>query len=143
MFSTIHQSKMLSIHPKSMDGIHQLVGSLNALVKEFQGRGHNLLDFLHHRFDRDCVECNVRISDLEGALQDFIDWCFASIIFIETSPKLLGKFQRSLQHGLELNVIQKNYAKLKHQPPLARNMPPVAGSIGWARHLLKRITEPM
>ena len=33
--------------------------------------------------------------------------------------------------------------KLKNQPPLVRNMPPVAGNIGWAWHLLKRITEPM
>ncbi len=74
---------------------------------------------------------------------------------------MLGKFQRILQHGtlrtdldskfgvifynygLELNVIQENYEKLKNQPSLARNMPPVAGNIGWARHLLKRIMEPM
>ena len=98
---------------------------------------------------------------LIGALQDFIDRCFASITSIETSLKLLGKFQRILQHdtlrtdldskfgvifynyGLELNVIQENYEKLKNQPSLARNMPPVAGNIGWARHLLKRIMEPM
>ncbi len=51
-----------------MDGIHQLVGSFNASVKEFQGRGHNLLDSLHNRFDRDYVEFNVCISNLEGAL---------------------------------------------------------------------------
>ncbi len=36
---------------------------------------------------------------LTGALQDFIDRCFASITSIETSLKLLGKFQRILQHG--------------------------------------------
>ena len=98
---------------------------------------------------------------LIGALQDFIGRCFASITSIETSLKLLGKFQRILQHGtlrtdldskfgvifynygLELNVIQENYAKLKNQPPLDRNMPPVAGNIGWARRLFKRLAEPM
>ncbi len=40
-------------------------------------------------------------------------------------------------------MIQENHAKLKNQPPLARNMPSVAGNIGWAWHLLKRMTEPM
>ena len=91
----------------------------------------------------------------------FIDRCLASIKSIETSLKLLGKFWCILQHGtlrtdldsklgvvfhnygLELNVIQENYAKIKNQPPLARNMPSVAGNIGWAWHLLKRIMVPM
>ena len=28
-------------------------------------------------------------------------------------------------------------------PPVSRNLPPVAGNITWSRHLLKRIEEPM
>ena len=37
----------------------------------------------------------------------------------------------------------QTYEKFKHNPPTARNMPPVAGNIMWARHLLKRIEDPM
>ena len=67
MFSIIHQFQMLLIHMNFMDDIHQLVGFLNTLVQEFQGRGHNLVDF--------------------------IDQCSASITTIEMSLKLLGKCQ--------------------------------------------------
>lgn len=161
MFSTIHQFKLLSVHLKSMDGIHQLVGAFRANIDDFRVKRHDLLDFLNNRFDRDYVEFNVRISDLEGALQEFINQSFTSITSVGTSLKLLGKFQRILQHGslradlesklwvifhnygLELNVVSDLYEKLKGSPPLARNAPPVAGNILWARHLLRRISDPM
>lgn len=39
--------------------------------------------------------------------------------------------------------VQQLYEKQKHDPPIPRNMPPVAGNITWSRHLLKRIEEPM
>jgi dynein heavy chain len=161
MFSTIHQFKQLSIHLKSMDGIHQLVGSFWTIVKDFRDKHHELLDFLNNKFDRDYVEFNVRCGHLEGTLQEFINQSFTSITSIETSLKLLGKFQRILQHGpehgnlradleskmavifhnygSELNQVQDLYERFKGAPPLVRNMPQVAGNITWARHLLKRI----
>lgn len=46
-------------------------------------------------------------------------------------------------YGLDLEAVQKIYEKYKHAPPLVRNAPPVAGSIMWARQLLRRIEEPM
>ena len=91
MFGTLHQFQMLLIHMKYMDGIHRLVGFFNALVQEFQGRGHNFVDFRHSRSDRDHVELTVHVSDLDGTLQDFVDRCFASIKSTGTSLKSLGK----------------------------------------------------
>lgn len=35
------------------------------------------------------------------------------------------------------------YERDKHDPPVLRNLPPVAGNITWSRHLLKRIEGPM
>ncbi|KAM4740016.1 dynein axonemal heavy chain 8-like [Anableps anableps] len=35
------------------------------------------------------------------------------------------------------------FDKEKNEPPLARNMPPVAGRIGWARDLFKKLEEPI
>ena len=74
---------------------------------------------------------------------------------------LLGKFQACFQrealradldsklniifqnYGTELEEVQQLYEQQKHEPPLPRNLPPVAGNIVWSRHLLKRIEEPM
>ena len=162
MFSTIHQFRLLSLHLKAMDGIHPLVDSFRVTVQDFRNKGHDLLDFLNNKFDRDYVEFNVRINDLESALQEFINQSFSSMeSSILTSLALLGKFRSILQHGtlrtdleskmvlifhnygLELNKVQDIYEKFKAAPPIVRNMPPVAGNIIWSRHLLKRIMDPM
>ena len=55
---------------------------------------------------------------------------------------ILLAFRRCIT-GLELSRVEQIYEKFKHNPPIARNMPPVAGNIAWARHLLRKIEEPM
>ncbi len=46
-------------------------------------------------------------------------------------------------YGLDLETVQKLYDKQKAMPPMFRNASPVAGNIVWARHLLRRIEQPM
>lgn len=46
-------------------------------------------------------------------------------------------------YGEELEHVQETYERHRHNPPVARNMPPVAGNILWTRNLLQRIEEPM
>lgn len=99
MFGTVHQFNQLKIHLKSMDGIRQLVGNFQYIVDDFKVKRHDLLEFLNNRFDRDYVEFNVRVSELEGALQEFINQSFQNIASIDTSLKLLSKFQSILQNG--------------------------------------------
>ncbi|KAJ0399007.1 hypothetical protein P43SY_008327 [Pythium insidiosum] len=159
MFTTIHQFSSLGQH--KLEGMEDLIAKFNSIIREFQYRNHDLLDYKNNRFDRDYVEFNVRISDLEGLLQKFINDSFENITSIEHSLQLLRKFQTILQrenlksdldskfnvifqnYGLELEHVLAQYEKHKHNPPYPRNLPPVAGNITWSRHLLKRIEEPM
>jgi len=159
MFSTIDQFKSLSVN--KLEGMEQLIARFHQIVKEFRGKGHDLLDYHNNKFDRDYVEFNVKISDLEGALQHFINQSFENITSIENSLGLLSTFQSILQretlksdldsklnvifqnYGIELEQVQQLYEKQKHDPPIPRNLPPVAGNITWSRHLLKRIEGPM
>jgi len=159
MFGTVHQFSALSNN--NLEGMDHLIVKFEKIVKDFQRKRHDLLDYQKNTFDRDYVEFNVNISDLESMLQDFINESFAEITSIENSLALLQKFKKILQRETlradldsKLNVIFQNYAqelhevqelyeKHKHSPPFTRNMPPVAGNITWSRHLLKRIEEPM
>lgn len=159
MFTTIHQFSSLGQH--KLEGMEDLIAKFNSIIREFQYRNHDLLDYKNNRFDRDYVEFNVRISDLEGLLQKFINDSFENITSIEHSLNLLRKFQTILQrenlksdldskfnvifqnYGLELEHVLQQYEKYKQNPPYPRNLPPVAGNITWSRHLLKRIEEPM
>jgi len=159
MFSTIDQFTSLS--KNKLEGMESLIDQFHQIKREFRSKEHDLLDYHNNKFDRDYVEFNVRISDLEGSLQQFINQSFENITSIEHSLNLLHKFQSILQreslksdldsklniifqnYGQELEQVQQLYEKQKHEPPIPRNLPPVAGNITWSRHLLKRIEEPM
>ena len=160
MFSTIFQFQALAGH--NLEGMESLIKDFQRVIETFKGKQKNdLLEYQNNKFDRDYVEFNVKISDLEGALQQFINQSFENITNIENSLNLLKKFQNILQrenlkndlddkfniifqnYGVELEQVQHLYEKHKHAPPLTRNLPPVAGNITWSRHLLKRIEEPM
>uniref|UniRef100_A0A8C0UY83 Dynein heavy chain 5, axonemal-like n=1 Tax=Cyanistes caeruleus TaxID=156563 RepID=A0A8C0UY83_CYACU len=47
------------------------------------------------------------------------------------------------QYSQDLEFIQKLYQKEKENPPLPRNIPPVAGKIMWAQQLFRKIDHPM
>ena len=46
-------------------------------------------------------------------------------------------------YAADLEAVVRIYEKHKAEPPVARNVPPTAGCILWARHLLRRIEGPM
>ena len=52
---------------------------------------HDLLAFGNNKYDRDYVEFNVKINDLEGGLQQFINASFENITSIDHSLALLHR----------------------------------------------------
>ena len=159
LFGTIQQFKTLEKH--NLENIGAILTQFDKNVTAFKKKGHKLLDFSNNTFDRDFVEFNVDVSTVETELQRYIDKNFEVITSIEDSLKLLRKFQAILQrdnlrnsvnskytilfhnYGLEINQIEDQYQKYKNNPPIVRNLPTVAGSITWSRHLFHRISGPM
>ncbi|XP_071151451.1 dynein axonemal heavy chain 5-like, partial [Mytilus edulis] len=91
-------------------------------------------------------------------LQNFMDSCFSkttsTIMALDLltrfdklkipSLKIDGKYAVILrQYGEEVEEIRKLYMKYKEEPPIPRNMPPVAGKVTWVRQLSHRIEYPM
>ncbi len=160
LFSTIHQFATLA-QQTHIDGLEEIIKSFFAIVDDFKRRPYDLLDYQKSQFDRDLLEFNVSVNEMEGALQSFINASFDSMQSTEHALSLLRQLRAVLQrdalradleekymvifqnYGLDLDAVQKTYEKFKHAPPLARNAPPVAGNIAWARQLLRRIEEPM
>ncbi|KAA0177346.1 hypothetical protein FNF27_01124 [Cafeteria roenbergensis] len=159
LLQTVQQYESLAEH--NIDGLEPITAKFAQLKKSLVMRGHDLLAFADNAFDRDFVEFNVAVGALEHELQTFIDESFQSIPDVMASLALLRKYQRILQreslrkdlnkkleiifqtYGAELEAVRDLYEAQKNSPPVPRNMPPVAGCITWARHLLKRIEEPM
>lgn len=46
-------------------------------------------------------------------------------------------------YGRDLVRVASIFNNMKADPPVERNLPPVAGHISWVRHLYHYITEPM
>ena len=159
MFSTVRQFTTLAEH--NIEGMDMLIKTFFGIVEDFKKKPYDLLDYSKNQFDRDYLEFNVSIHELETALQGFINSSFENIMSTEHALSLLKQFQAVLQrdnlkadldskymvifhnYGLDLETVQKLYEKHKNNPPMSRNEPPVTGNIKWARHLLRRIEEPM
>lgn len=54
------------------------------------------------------------------------------------------KYQSIFQnYGQDIEMVSRIYMKQKTDPPIGRDMPPVAGRIMWVRQLYSRIQGPM
>ena len=96
LFSTIDQFNSLAENQKELDDMDHIIDQFRSIVQDFRKNRHALLDYDNNRFDRDYVEFNVKITDLEASLQAFINQSFDSISNIEHSLQLLKKFQSIL-----------------------------------------------
>jgi dynein heavy chain, axonemal len=159
LFQTIVQFKTLNKH--NLEHIEPILKEFDMYVTKFKGQNHRLLDYKEDRFDRDFVEFNVEISDVETMLQKYIEGKFENITNIVDSLRLLRKFEAiltrdTLRSGLrayfirlfnsyagDIDKIKSDYQRDKEKPPIVRNLPPVAGAITWSRHLFYRISVPM
>lgn len=159
MFGVIAQFEIFASH--KFDGMEVIVDSFRKLKESFRDKRHDLLDYHVNRFDRDYVEFTQRIGAIETDLRLFVNKCFEQNESIEGSLRMLSKFKGILtrdslkkdvdakyflifhNYSQELLRIQDMYEKYKSNPPIGRDLPPVAGNISWSRHLLKRIEDPM
>jgi dynein heavy chain len=159
LFSTIQQFKTLEKH--NLENIQPILKTFQGYVTKFKNKNHRLLEYRDDRFDRDFVEFNVDISNVETLLQEYINQSFASVTSIVDSLRLLRKFESILhrntlksglqtkynylfqQYGQEIEKIKNDYQRDKEKPPMVRNLPPVSGAITWSRHLFYRISVPM
>ncbi len=73
MFTTVHQFSSLAAHTH-IDGLEQMIKSFYNIVDDIKRKPYDLLDFSRNQFDRDFLEFNVNIHDLEMALQVGMNW---------------------------------------------------------------------
>lgn len=95
---------------------------------------------------------------LQSGIVAFMDTKFERITSTQRALMLLRKFeglnipnigiqekyQRILMYySRDVEMVSRIYQKNKSDPPVARDLPPVAGKIAWSRQLFCRIQEPM
>ena len=75
----------------------ELITRFLDILDEFKRKPYDLLNFQMNQFDRDYLEFNVAIHDLETSLQGFINTSFETIPSTEQALALLKQFQAILQ----------------------------------------------
>ena len=159
MFTTVHQFTSLADH--EVEGMESLIQRFFDILSDLKRKPYDMLDFTKNAFDRDYLEYNVNIAELELQVQNFINMSFENILSTEQALTLLKTFESILvrdslkadldskytvifqNYGMDLETVQRLYEKQKAQPPMMRNAAPVTGNILWAKLLLRRIEDPM
>ncbi|XP_078069648.1 dynein axonemal heavy chain 8-like [Mustelus asterias] len=157
----VEATKTFSVLKNStIEGIEILAIKYQNIYLNLKKSHYDILDPRKKEFNSDYAVFMKQISDLENLLDDFMSSCFSKMISSRHALQLLQRFQklgipsleseieitieRILQHYVgELMGIRKHYQMCKENPPLARNMPPIAGKILWVRQLFRRIFEPI
>uniref|UniRef100_A0A3Q2U3D3 Dynein axonemal heavy chain 5 n=1 Tax=Fundulus heteroclitus TaxID=8078 RepID=A0A3Q2U3D3_FUNHE len=154
MFETI--STYSALQDSKIEGLETMATRFQAIVMNMKKKHYSFLDHRRTDFDVDYEEFCKNTSELH--LKTFMDNTFEKIQNTERALNVLEKFMRLgipdlgvdekyqyiLQnYGRDLEMIFNIYAKQKLDPPIGRNMPPVAGRIMWARQLYSRIQGPM
>ncbi|XP_063774922.1 dynein axonemal heavy chain 8 [Pseudophryne corroboree] len=144
----------------TIDGIDVLDIKFKNISETFKTWTYDILDPRKSEFDRDFSEFMAKISVLETEIQAFMSNCFHRSLFPQQAVQLLQRFEDLnipclqseisntivliLHHCMEvLETTKKLYNSHKEDPPIARNMPPIAGKILWSRHLFRKIYEPV
>ncbi|NXV03318.1 DYH8 protein, partial [Cettia cetti] len=144
----------------AIEGVDLMAVKFKNIYHIFQKKPYDTLDPTVTEFDVDFVKFMSEVERLETQLQNFMRSCFRKILSSQNSLQLLQRFQNLnipclqeetertvgciLQHYVaELEATKKIYQTQKDDPPLARNMPPIAGKILWVRQLFRRVNEPI
>ncbi|XP_074653701.1 dynein axonemal heavy chain 8-like [Tubulanus polymorphus] len=142
----------------NIEGIEPMTNKFQQIFTNVKKKPYDILDHRKLDFDNDFSDFRRQVGDLEFMLQSFMDKCFERIPSSLQALKLLSRFERLnipnlnvdekyrailLYFGGEIETIRKLYQRHKEEPPIPRDMPPVAGKISWARQLFRKIQEPM
>ncbi|CAF3405686.1 unnamed protein product [Rotaria sp. Silwood1] len=150
MYSCLAESKI--------EGLSSFNSKFNGIVITLKKKDYDFLDQRKQEIDNDLDEFRRSIADLHQSLNEFLDKYFDSIKNTERALTTLKRFEKLQlpniglnekyakilqQYSKDLDLVAKIYQKYSKEPPIPRDLPPIAGRIVWARQLYKRIQRPM
>uniref|UniRef100_A0A674BZI9 Dynein axonemal heavy chain 5 n=1 Tax=Salmo trutta TaxID=8032 RepID=A0A674BZI9_SALTR len=156
MFSSI--TTYSALQDSKIEGLETMATTFQSIVLSMKKKHYSFLDQRRTDFDQDYDEFCKNTTELHNQLKTFMDNTFDKIQNTERALNVLKKFERLgipdlgiddkyqqiLQnYGRDIEMVSRNYTKQKMDPPIGRDLPPVAGKILWARQLYRRIQEPM
>ncbi|XP_066532241.1 dynein axonemal heavy chain 8-like isoform X2 [Hoplias malabaricus] len=144
----------------TIEGIDNIAAKFQNIYITLRKKQFDIMALSKTDFEVVFADFMSQTNKLENYLQVFMNSCFSKIQSSQHALNLLQRFEKLnmpclqveisntksliLQHYVfELDSVKKLYKAHREDPPLVRNMPPVAGKILWLRQLFRRIEEPI
>ncbi|CAE7205816.1 ODA4, partial [Symbiodinium sp. KB8] len=143
---------------KDPGGIHP---DFMAAVETFQAVPYDILNIDEDRFDDDYYDFRCTVKELERRLSSVLTQAFEDQDTVIGQFKVLETFEALLDrptiqdelerkhiamvqgYGEDLKRVQEIFLTQREAPPIAHNLPPIAGALTWCRGLKERISVPM
>lgn len=149
-----------SLEKSNIEGIEILARQFHAVYMDMKRTTFDMLASGTAEFETAFVKFMVKINQIENQLQAFMRSCLSNIISSQQALHLIQCFQRLKlpcldtqisnhlgsflqRYASEIESVKKLFNSQKEDQPLDRNITPVAGKIGWVRHLYKKIEDPI
>ncbi|WAR12300.1 DYH5-like protein [Mya arenaria] len=145
---------------RNIIAIFDVFSVYSTLVTQTQIRKkpYDFLDQRKQEFAQDFEDFQRSVKELHKQICDFMNAKFDKNMTTQRAISLLVKFERLnlpglpiqekytrilAHYGRDIEMVSRIYQKNKNEPPVARDLPPIAGKISWSRQLFRRIQEPM
>ncbi|KAL2085437.1 hypothetical protein ACEWY4_018757 [Coilia grayii] len=147
-----------SLQHIKVEGTEKIYMRYQTIVTSIKSKTYNVLDHRKLEFESDYAEFRLQMQGLFQSLQALLDAWFEKNLSAERMLDLLVKFENGVgkqldltqkyvlvlqRYGHELEQVRRLYQKQSDSPPIARNMPAIAGKILWSRQLFRKIELPM
>ena len=143
-------------------GIDQMLGRVQSLVDPLESVPFDIFDRRYKSsWESVMLQFREQVLEIESMTRQFIDSSFQKLRSAEGAFDLLQNFQHIqsresinkqmmekyqdilLQYSKEVEHLAELFETHRHDPPIYRNYPPIAGAISWAQGLYHRAKKPI
>lgn len=141
--------------------VAQVYFDFQQAVEAVKGVGKGILDLDNKKFDDAFYEFRCRMKELDKRIASVIIQGFDDASTVNGRFRLLDTFDNLIARPLITDELEKKHAVMiaavrqdaeeiqklfndyKNNPPVANNLPPIAGALTWCRGLLERVQQPL
>ncbi|CAL7938026.1 unnamed protein product [Xylocopa violacea] len=148
----------LILYSSAIQGIDLFANKFSSFFNDIASQNYDPLNHRKPYFDTDYEKYKKRVAETEVELRNFFYKCVSETPNITEALRVVARFQKLKFKHLridrkylelislfqkEIEDVRDRYNEDRSDPPLPRNIPPIAGRILWIRQLYRRIEDPM